>query len=284
MFCPLGYEPISRLVDRVPKYVFDRFYNSHIEKFSNESRYALSVSVSDFIEVAMWVIVNEQLHICSPKGDLLKVDFRLFRSDHFTVQDLENLENNKKIDISPSIEKSLCLNYLIDAVDFENESKKRSIGYWELSKELGYQYNYFSVPLFYERQCYTISLIGYREFSKVDYIELDWIRPAIAVAAEFEGWSLCVPEDFAKDGWDAAWSENERKIYNSPEDGLLGRPPVLRTEAIFAYKNLYPNGHGSKSWPLVAREINKQTNRSMSVDTVKRAVKELNQGKIIKQK
>jgi len=168
--------------------------------------------------------------------------------------------------------------------DFSFDAKLTGKSYWETSKDWGMQEKHFNVLLFYERQCYTISLIGFRELEKGKYMELDDYQSAKSVMQNFEGWSLCVPESFINENWDNYWDKSEeirpyRKSLNS-----TGRPATLRIDAENTYSKIYPNGHEGISWPSVTQEINKHANRSMSIDTVKRAVQGLKQSKTSVQK
>ena len=270
MIAPEGYVPLSILWDRIPQENFDAMYKIGMCFEKSDPKYALSVTVSDWLEVGFLSSLIDNAFIYSPDGRLLKFDIRLIRSDHLSIHDLHQLEKNYGkqgiLDNSIWIAQQL-LNFRME--DFIEEGLKGHDSYWEYSKYIGLQRSFLGVPFFYQRQSYTISLKVYDHMKKFNCAEIDYVKETGEFLRPYEGFSLCTPEIHANGKWLEYWKKRipEEIIPRSS----IGRPRT-REKAVTDYKASFPIGHKQETWPQIMKKIKDKTGNTYSSDTLKRGL------------
>ncbi len=145
-----------------------------------------------------------------------------------------------------------------------------------------------SVLLFVNHLKWTVDLSLFRlllaDFShEPEIFEHDLLEHADYLQ-RFEGYSLCVPERWFIERWDAHWpsigrialANRQRSILDigspEPTSSQVGRP--RKREALAnCYRAMFPEGNRGIPWKQVLREIERQHGISGSVETLKRGLK-----------
>ncbi len=290
MFAPEGYLPISQLVRMVPNGACDAAFSRIEEGYfvGQEVRvrqYAFDIGTpEDFVEHNLFQYISSDCRICSPGGDLLRIDLRptllevemflvdisLFLAEgefHFAPHQYADFELLKATwDDLVEASDGACNAAEITSLKFPCDN----VGYYGgLHRE---------VPLFFERKGYTISLDAFDALRPHNVGEMEELDGAMDRLRPFTGWAMCVPESTLGPRWDQAWQRFFEEMRNvaivSPE--TVGRPPDKRIATARAYASLYPEGHGSEAWLRVLRRVNEMSGHDVSVDTLRRAVRAMN--------
>jgi len=299
MFCATGFSNIPEIIEAFATAHFEENFNaakefcsydSDLEQRDEINRF-YKISPMDWIEHSALRAISNHAHITSPKGETLKLDLKAIRSAsafcEFTSRDLIRMEGSEpeilqvpqhytyayRIQIFP--ENDLMTEYLKYRDDHNVSEENRNI--WDFVKTIGMHREHHLVPLFYEREGFTITLETFDYAERGNFIENDLFRNAARILRPFEGWAICVPTDYlSSDEYRSALSKkaSEQDIGQTNSSG--GRPDVLRRETREAFLAEYPNGRGDEPWLSVLRKINNITGHSVSVDTLKRAAKQQN--------
>jgi hypothetical protein len=291
MFCPQGFTSLSDLENRLTWDFQDKLIK-HISSWyegDDDSRFGEIIlrthTMWDFAEYSFLRSIEKHAHICSPSGVLLKFDMRELRTRtefwELSITQLEDIVRDKP-DLPP-IPKNFNRMYDLVLVPFDEiaaEAKEKNQSLFKVAREHGYEIFHQDLPFFYERSFYTISLAA------VDYVrklrelgaelpraELEENADVIDVLRPFEGWALCVPNEYVADHWPKVFAEEAlRENQNLPSSA--GRPPIVRVETLATYRRLFPMGHGGMSWPRVMQQVNRASGHQASIDTLKRALRE----------
>jgi len=147
-------------------------------------------------------------------------------------------------------------------------------------------------PLFINQINFSIDLSLFdfwheNENDTENYYNLDTKLKAESLR-QFQGAFLSIPKSLYDEKWTSHWSnilerklednsKLEYEIQNGPNalyenDGRHGRPRK-QEKALLAYRSQFPSGHGQTPWKEVIREIENKAGLSVSVDTLRRAIK-----------
>lgn len=308
MFCPKGYVPVSAIMAKISDQAvstiiddFKQYYDQPIDNRNAEKEVHRRISVIynktplDIIESYIFRNSNGSLYISNTKGEVLRFDgMSLIRQmNTVTVSKIFNIFNSHRRDgraFYREARNALNLNA------FESESIIKRIMQATPDDEIhcidrmnnyGIFRRHSFVPLFYERACYTLNFdvfdklmntIECTESTSMKRI-FDRSHFAINIARPFNGSSLCVDADFYHGPWKDLISRLEE---NSPgrvieeEIKPIGRPSTQRKQVTEAYRLIYPNGHDGASWKEVQRELERRAGVGASIDTIKRAILDLN--------
>lgn len=290
MFAPEGYLPVSQLVRMVPEIAHDAAYSIIERSFfiGQEIRvrqYAFDIGTpEDSIEYELFRFIGDNCRICSSGGDLLRIDLRsaLWEVEMYLVDISLFLAKGEfhfaphqyidfkllKVTWKELVEASggACNEKEISSLRFPLES----VGYFGgLHRE---------VPLFFERNGYTISLDAFDALRPLNVSNIQELDGTIERFRPFTGWAMCIPENILGPRWDQTWQrfigERQDGAFGSTE--LIGRPPDKRIATAAAYASLYPKGHGTEAWLRVLQRVNEKSGYNVSVDTLRRAVRTLN--------
>jgi hypothetical protein len=102
------------------------------------------------------------------------------------------------------------------------------------------------------------------------------VETAMAVASQFEGWSVCMrigdfpdsDEGLAK----AVGLDGPRVVHSERYEQRGPGRPRLQDDARGVYELLYPEGHGSARWKTVENEVTKALGKAVSARTIKRSI------------
>lgn len=287
MFCPEGYQTVAGLLDHLPSGVLDKAERSVLQIIPNsftDPKFAIDflfiISPQDFLEGQLLRSVQKNAYICSPEGKLLRLDLSglLAALDfwEFSYTDLSSAtqEHPELGEIPDSFRHAFRL-AAMDKADFLEEFRRENRSSIEdvigLAMDFNLIYSHQKIPMFYERVGYTITLQSYELLRRYNYIEMDAAHDVARILRPFEGWALCVPDSFVQGEWPASY---RRQIDgpNRPEAPSQGRPSTVRNQTLVAYQDLFPDGHGARTWLEVLRSVNQATGLSASLDTLKRAL------------
>ncbi len=310
MFCPKGYVPVSAIMAKISDQVvstiiddFKKYYDQPIDNCDTEKEAHRRISVIynraplDIIESYIFRNSNGSLYISNTKGEILRFDgMSLIRQmNTVTVSKIFNIFNSLRRDgrifyrearnalnLNNFDSESIIKRIMQDISDDEIHCIDRMNNY-------GIFRRHSFVPLFYERACYTLNfdvfdkLMNTTEGTQANSMKriFDRLHFAINIARPFNGSSLCVDADFYHGPWKDLISRLEE---NSPgrvieeEIKPIGRPSTQRKRVSEAYRLIYPGGHGTTSWKEVHRELERRAGVNASIDTIKRAIGELDEG------
>lgn len=291
MFAPKGFTNIFQIYDAFMHHRLQdtlratRELASGIETHQEMLRVFQRIAPADWVEEAVFYSISDNMFIYSPGGELLKLDMRSLRSHaaggDFIWLDFEDAVKRHP-DLGP-IPPEFRHAYLVDDFppdefedDYRKHIKKRgNEGHtpWDFSEVLGMERLHRTVPLFYERRYFTITLKSFDFIDQFNFMESDDFRDTARILRPFEGWAMCVETEFAE-------SEDLQQLARlKMHDGQQlsqnsGRPAHLREALRDSYLRLYPNGHVGTPWLVVLREVNADAGTNASLDTLRRAVKE----------
>lgn len=222
MFCPMGYSTISHIYDFAMEASFDHFFNSAIEfceagaKIGEDmaARQFFAISPMDWVEFEVFKIIGNDLFISSPIGQVMRLDMSTLRSTidfwEFTATGLEaEAQNRPEVGDVPHDFRYNFRLFDFPRTEFLSEFRNPSVNHgsatlWEFAKSMNMDHLHHKIPMFYERRGFTITLQAFDYVSRFDFIEMDeWIDIA-RILRPFEGWSLCVKQEFFDSG---RWKE-----------------------------------------------------------------------------
>lgn len=288
MFCPEGFQTLAGLENYLPVGLYDKAERSVMEiipeSFTDPKLaidFLFTISPQDFLESKILRAVEKNAYICSPDGKLLKFDLSGLLSAvefwEFSYADLSRAtqDHPELGEIPDSFRHAFRLSAMDKAdfvEEFNREGRSGIDGVLDLAKDFNILYSHQIIPMFYERVAYTITLQSYDVINRYNYIEIDEAHDIVRILRPFEGWSICVREEFVKDELASSY---RRQIEGPmrPTTPTAGRPSTIRSRTLAAYQELFPEGHEGRAWLEVLRTVNKASGHSASLDTLKRAVK-----------
>ncbi|WP_299351567.1 hypothetical protein [uncultured Shimia sp.] len=289
MFAPVGFVPFSHIFSEIPESAYktatelcDKVIKD-VEEFSypTPKKVFSTISPADYVEARLFEHFDQKTWICSPSGQMMHLDLRSISSQSkFSGLQLSGLMRTLEPTQIPKtfVSKYRLLDWPTDEFWSEFENEKANPNFlqpWKFAETLGMAHRYHEMPLFYERQGYTICFESYDFVMSYDYVDIEDLNGIVEVLRPFEGWSLCVKAGDAEDQFLAIWRDF---AIDDKFATTGGRPANKRLATIEAYRLLYPDGHGSDPWLVVLRQVNKSTGLSVSVDTLRRAVTEIQRG------
>ncbi len=287
MFAPEGYTSISRLYRNFVQGGVDDI--AGLDVVAVGDTFAVQKDVIwylvDNLEDIFWGRVGENVYACPPSGPPVKLDLTAIK----TLQDQweftrETFETCEKVNAVAFNEKIEGIPKALVGPNFISEHKSPEVlsplsedgaavpfrTLWEYGMELGVVKLHKTIPKFYERMGFTITLQASECFMhRFDWNEYTGIETFCRTLKPMEGWSLCVPESFAKE---VSFFESVIAREEASRRKKGGRPPTKRQQAGKVYNELFPEGH-SGTWYDALREINKKFDEPVSRDTLIRAAK-----------
>lgn len=284
MFCPDGFVTLSCLIDEIPSEAYrsagdfwDRkIKDSESGSFPTPFGVFSTIAPADSVEFEFLRYFNRKTYVCSPSGQILKLDMRSilgFTSlTEFQFYYLK-AELGEKILPGNFEAKFSLFDYPLEEYWSELKNKRnnpKGLPPWEFASSIGLDTRHHLIPLYYERQGYTICFEAYDLLRQNDYIELESVAGVVDVLRAFEGWSMCVLAADVDDGFQTLWQKYVQVQLSSPKGG---RPASRRIATEAAYRKLYPCGHGEAPLLQVLRKVNDQSGLSVSPDTLRRAIR-----------
>jgi hypothetical protein len=285
MFSPEGFVPLSVLDWRF-KMEFQEVMHASVRAWYYEggaTTVLAHLTVQDFVEFQFLSSIEDHVHICAPNGTILRFDLRGLRnrSEYWELSWSSINAAIEETHGAPSIPANFSRLFnlvLHDPANLIKQAELESVDVRDVIAERGYDYFHQSLPVFYERWGFTITLAAFdyaselvRSGADLGRTDLDEMTDVVDVLRPFEGWAMCVPEAFADGPWATtllATASNETK----PE-ARGGRPPTIGQDTLRAYNALYPEGHGSTPWLRVLKRVNAATGHGASEDTLRRVVR-----------
>lgn len=247
--------------------------------------FALQGSVEDHIEDLVFSAVSKELRIFHPQNGLFRLNADALMTPNAdqicTIFDVLDRE------ISFAASENYDLIHTSEANGLLAEDQTVRAKAWRNSFETQVNpnivYNHFTLPWWHERRAYMVDLTIFdsvRNYpdSNVDYSPFDGVAQLLR---QFSGAVLCVPRLFMENGFQSAVSTaiEGRKFMDSRTltngAGRLGRPSDLKDMVKQSYLTCYPNGHGDQNKGAVLSRIIKHLGRTLSIQTLDRAIKEV---------
>ncbi len=285
MFCPEGFVPLSYLIGDIPSEAYraavdswDRTIKS-VEGNSYPTPFGVfsTIAPADSVEFDFLRHFSEKTYTCSPSGQILKLDMRsILEFMSFAEFQFHYLKEELGGKGPPDHfeEKFLFFNWPLEEYWSELENKHnnpKGLPPWKFAETIGLDMRHHLMPLYYERQGYTICFEVYDLLKPHNYMELDPVAGIVETLRAFEGWSMCVPAEDAEDVFHTLCREAPQCDATSLKGG---RPASRRIATGAAYRRLYPSGHGEVPLLQVLRSVNEQTGLSVSPDTLRRAIRD----------
>ncbi|AUQ53197.1 hypothetical protein [Phaeobacter inhibens] len=295
MFAPIGYTTLSGLYEDCLDTLLPKALETAKKMCaaaptrSAMIAYFETISPADWVEHQLFSTIQDNLFICSPSGQILKLDQRSISSNtdnaSFSWVDLKAACERRTDDTSipDKFEHMFSMNsYPMSEFLDEFERHTSAPGQegdtpWDLVEKNGNILTHHSLPLYYERKHFTITTEAFSFIEKLDFIEADEFRDTARILQRFEGWSMCLENSFSEG------TELREKIFlqpfERPKDSTHaskgGRPRHARNRLKNGYMKIFPNGHGSKSLYEVLRAVSEITGEVGSIYTMRRAVDEI---------
>lgn len=292
MFCPEGYTTLPRIFSRAYDNNFDwmltrsKEMNSLADDEMIKLVLLLEEAPLDLLELAVWMALSWQARICSPDGRVMKLDLPSLLCAHSDRPvSLLDIDRAKELAGEPKDDRSGCLSNLnlprLSAEQFERgytefcqDAHSVARSPWDYAQSIEAEHYHHRVPLFYERQHFTVSLDAFDYFDRLVPEETAPFRASAQILRPFVGWAFCVSTDFAESKDLANFTTDIVQTLQAREP-KGGRPSDKRQTARRSYQAIFPDGHGSLSEKEVARMVNAHTGADTSVQTVMRAIKEI---------
>lgn len=296
MFCPKGFVPLSDLATKFPQELGELYLATMVravrklasEKISLETT---RLTLADFLEWYLLETVCENTYASSPSGTVIRIHLRSILEEYkeYRLFGFNFVRLMVREEIPDDFYRAYRLMFAMSdegILELARTLEEPPQIAWPVEK------TYRSLPLFYERIGYTVSLAAYEWASNAKILnhdddpELTRYFPArdFAHAANllrpFEGWALCVDDDFANQGWPEALKREQSGFLRDPQffdsAGNVGknggRPASIRNAAAIAYARAYPRGHGQIPWKVVLQNVEYAVGAKLSLDTLKRAI------------
>lgn len=290
MFAPIGYISVHKLIYeklniRWPD-IFKREINERKELYGGDlarvMRSIILFSPADCYESFIIDSIKGRLFIASPSGTVLDFypphgvnsDF-LFESINPLLYCCEEFNSDDAEPFPEGLWRPAYVNFnamrqrFIEIIQNEAPLKPREFRSFTESLPTGFT----SIPTWYNRDGYFISSNGARLAQRALPEYLAASLPPIDVLNSFEGWALCVREDFEPDQ-DLKVHIQEGALLKKIEGNNRGngRPAHLRSAIAGIYlsnPDIFKNKH---SWGDLMRTLEKEHGLRASKETIKRAI------------
>ncbi len=284
MFSPMGYVSLVELKSRIPENVAKVYFDDIVEMSNDIDKRAprlapflQNTTLADFLEILLLRSVCEHTFVASPSGVLQKLYLKPFFDAHsyagFQVGTDEGLDIEK-------LPRNFIDAYQLKSLPTDVIASKYNSVRPDLKKFVtshGLLNYHRRIPIFYERMAFSISMQAYDWVNQNNSQQAKFYAHAAQLFRPFEGWAICVTEDYARSGW-LEYMQTERMGIISPilfqdnNRNYGGRPATAREAAATAYRELFPEGHGTVAWKEVLRKVIAKTGVELSRDTLKRAI------------
>ncbi len=191
MFAPEKYVSLKNASQYAPTKIDNGPAPENFSQYSTGQTHNLKMSVNDIIEhqVLSWAFEDCSPRLCSPRGDVIKLDGHgLFDRIDFPPE-LEEVANEFEL-ASMGLSRAYISSEIQDEMYGEGKVPPRP-----------------SMPLFFNRSQYVVSLRNYKKLKEIalrvysegelfDEMGLAFeIDPDWSVFESFEGWAICLPEE-----------------------------------------------------------------------------------------
>lgn len=297
MFCPEGYIPAVWLWGEITPQLYESLIKSVWEWYENDKatdvgaefllQQFMRMTPMDRMDLRILYSIADLCFICSPTGQVLKFDIAsiLTKASHWDINagvlkhylDSEFISRKESEEII-SLSQVKCYDYSFYVDKLREDIKEKVvINFAEFARKYGWLYSHQYIPPFFERTGFTINFRAFDLFARNDDPSTYRLAPVLDILRPFEGWAICTKAEYLTDSWrndliDLIKNDKD----SSPTSNLIGRPRRKRDIAIRLYREIYPHGHGSDSWPVVARKISTHAGDYISTDTIQRAIIEIN--------
>lgn len=290
MFAPIGYISVHKLIYeklniRWPD-IFKREINERKELYGGDlSRVMRSIvlfSPVDCCENRIMNSIRGNLCIASPLGTILDFHPPSEIASGFLFESISPLlyccEEFNFDDAEPFPEGLGCPAYVnfnamrqrfIEIIQNKTPLKMREFRDFTRSLPTGFT----SIPTWYNRNGYFISSTGARLAEKALPARISLSLPPIDALNSFEGWALCVRDDFMIDQETQDYI-NGKSIPDEVEDEVnrTGRPSHLRKAIGDIYASSPHIFENRRSWAGIMRWLEKEHGLKASKETIKRAI------------
>ena len=302
MFAPDGYVPFSSFLYDASRFGISARY-AGLSKDKMEDIHSLFLQgYDDFDWLAVTRYLENDLHIFDPSSGLTLKASSFFLLGTYYTAEINTDEDwpDKGFEIPDELAKKFRFcdpvtmaeyEHFRDAVtarensDNEAERKNAEDILEKIIYDIADRRGYSEVPLF------VIADIGRIDLSLYHFLADNNVSLERAVSSRsatpteiiaggltpFDGWYLCAPISCYGD----AWKKHLQKLITQgwldlTESVVQSRGRPSKKEAVWAaYTKLYPNGHREPglTWKQVTSEVGSQIGESVSVETLRRAVK-----------
>lgn len=241
---------------------------------ATSSPFLLQTTLADFLEILFLKSVCENTFIASPSGIVQKFFLKKFFDVHayagFWMENIEGLD----AELPPHFVEA----YELKSKRIDEATAKYRPELRVFETEFGLLNYYRRLPLFHERMAFTVSLEVFDWVSQNSPLLAGSLIHAARIFRPFEGWAMCVSEEYAQTEWknfmqaDRMGLVISTVLQDNDRNGGRGRPPTAKISALSAYRELYPGGHANLTWKDVLRAIQTKTGITVSRDTLKRAL------------
>lgn len=293
-----GYYPFSALLSDA---LGDILFTDAETYLLENTKTAMSLATGRRDDLVLnWVLdyCGTEMFVCSNSGQILQIDEKVLKYNNYFVDITSHLMAGDDATIVPKSLRddfNFCepmqeteihqFNDLVSEYyeldDDAQEAAEKKIR--EHLRRLIESDGFTRPPLFFEPFSGKIDLRLFEYLSNTGVLEAHFSdsRGLLRTARELqrvEGWTLAVPISLLGKAWEDFCKDRASK-HQKYMDGLLaddvihvGRPRK-QEQAAKVFKELYPKGIGKATWVQAAYRISKVTGESVSVDTLKRALR-----------
>ncbi|PBB96428.1 hypothetical protein [Mesorhizobium sp. WSM3862] len=287
MFAKEGFTPLSILRGRIPPRVSEALLRDTIDLLffaawgrARNFDLLLRLSPASVHENAFLKTFYDNAYAVSPRGEVMSIDMRsiveTFRLGGVLAHDVSKRSGDVPEDLKKSYR--LC-GATFKEIDEVFRSSRTGINhptskgvFADIFSQFRLCTTFLNMPVFFERGGMTICFDAYDYGRSLDLPSSVGVAGLVKMLRPFEGWSLCTTDVFVKEEWPERLKSAVAGIEIGEENRKVGRPADKVMDTAKAYAELYPAGHGEEAWLKVLRRVNEKTGRSVSVDTLKRAV------------
>ncbi|QNQ63583.1 hypothetical protein IB024_15145 [Brucella sp. 6810] len=290
MFAPIGYISVHKLIYENLnirwKDIFIREFENWVDLCDGDANKAIRSTLvfgpSDEAERMLFNEIKRNMFICSPAGDVFDfyppkgitsdlcfehVDPLMIASEIFCIED-GYVFPQEIIKLSrANLDEVRALSLKI----FQDNSSGNSVRTTEYLRIASS--GFLSIPTWYSRDGYVLSC-HFMDWarSKMDNIIGSYF-PSIDPLRKFEGWSLCVKDDFQVTDTLKSFLIGDVPLSDAQvAEKQNGRPAVLREGIASLYISRPEIFEQKRSWAWLARVLEREHGIIASKDTIKRAI------------
>lgn len=290
MFAPIGYISVHKLIyEKLNirwKDVFKREFENWVELCDGDANKAIRSTLvfgpSDEAERMLFNELKSHMFICSPSGTIFDfyppksamsdlcfehVDPLMIASEIFAIdggyvfpQEIIKLSRANISEV-----RALSLKIFQDN---SNGINVRTAEYLRIASS-----GFLSIPTWYSRDGYVLSC-QFMDWarSQMDNITGSYF-PSMDPLRKFEGWALCVKDDFQVTDTLKSFLSGEVNLSDAQiAEKQNGRPAVLREGIASLYISRPEIFEQKRSWGWLARVLEREHGIIASKDTIKRAI------------
>ncbi|WP_419903475.1 hypothetical protein [Kiloniella sp.] len=284
MFCPEGYITMAEIVRKFEGSLFQGV----LHKFKtrrNDLHDFFSTSPMDELEDIVFNFIEGNAFIASPEGMISTLD-TLNINGAARISTKELYFRGANVDLSLDFANTFKLSTLPPdrfSKAYRDQLKAPdSYNPWEFAAATGEANCNHLLPMYFERCGYTISLKGFDYIKNIETSKVERFINTANIIRPFEGWPICVSEQFASEKNMKSECDKWLKLNPAPQPHprvqaaapqVQSGRPRKRDLAAKDYRRVFPTGHGNKTWKAVLAEIENETGNSYTIDTLKRGLR-----------